>query len=872
MLAIYKGLAICSMFVSAFSVYYAYDRKVHEISKSVLFITLINSVASLLEYLKYETPYSLSLEKLQNHILFYVPALVYSFFKAFLSDKSKEESRKLEISLYIITILYSILALTNNLHNLFWTGTIENAYYIGILRPKDGILAYTFYVFLAIVMLLVAVKLMKNEKLLFKTKYQITVIFSILAAINVFAFSMNLNFSISVFTLSVGVLIVEFVVVSYFWRRNSLGLRSRFLEKSRDGFIVTDNNGYVIDINQEALSFLNESYGNVIGRKSEFVESLLKNSNGKKQIIERSGKHFLCVPVKFDGGTVVSIQNISSEIFAEKQKENLSILLNSLFQNIPDGVAILTTHGKIVDCNESFVNMFGYQKDYVNGKLIDDLIAPENLKSESRELRELAISQKTLKANTIARRKDGKLIDVRLTVSTISTDGEDMLYAIYTDVSAEKEIMKAAKNSIEKDLLTGLYSRFYFMRKLTNVTEFSSSDEHNGVIFIDIQDFRTVNSSKGHTFGDKVLREVAKRLKSSLREVDTVARADADEFWILIEKVGNNYSDAKERIENILSKMLQELSKPYDIDDERIEIHFHVAIYIFSIMDKVEEILRKGNLALENAKQSENGIAYYNIMMDNELKERVSREKDFREAFYNGNVRVFLQPICNYGGKIIGAEALLRWISTDGKIIPPAEFIHHIEENGMIVLVGEEVLRQVCEVLKKTKDRLPFVDVNISPVQLRIQNMADRFSEIILSNGIDPRRIVLEITENILIDLNQTVKNNIDKLMRLGCQICIDDFGTGYSSLSYLTLFPLSKIKINRSFVSKLPDDKYSLKLLEAVYDIARSFEIDAIPEGVEDAKQLQILSMIGYKFFQGYYFAKPMPVDEFMQRLDKNS
>jgi len=238
---------------------------------------------------------------------------------------------------------------------------------------------------------------------------------------------------------------------------------------------------------------------------------------------------------------------------------------------------------------------------------------------------------------------------------------------------------------------------------LTNVTEFSSSDEHNAVIFIDIRDFRTINSSKGHTFGDKVLREVAKRLKSSLREVDTVARADADEFWILIEKVGNNYSDAKERIENILSKMLQELSKPYDIDDERIEIHFHVAIYIFSIMDKVEEILRKGNLALENAKQSENGIVYYNIMMDNELRERVSKEKDFKEAFYNGNVRIFLQPICNYGGKIIGAEALLRWIDTDGKIIPPAEFIHHIEENGMIVLVGEEVLRQVCEVLKKNQ-------------------------------------------------------------------------------------------------------------------------------------------------------------------------
>ncbi|HOP82587.1 MAG TPA: EAL domain-containing protein [Fervidobacterium sp.] len=871
MLAIYKGLAICSMFISVFSVYYAYDRKVREISKSVLFITLINSLSSVLEYLKYEIPNSIFLEQLQTLFLIYVPALVYSFFRAFLSDdKSKERSDRLEISIYIITILYSILALTNNLHNLFWTGTIENAYYVGNLRPHDGILGYTYYVFLAFVMLLVAVKLMRNEKILFKTKYRITLVFSILAAINVVAFSMNLSYTISSFTLGLGVLIVEFMAVNYFWRRDSLGLRSQFLEQSRDGFIVTDDAGYVIDINQWALNFLNDSYGNIIGRKNEFVDGLIKN--GKNQIIERSGKYFLCVPVKFDGGTIVSIRNVSSEIFAEKQKENLSVLLNSLFQNVPDGIAILRRDGKIVDCNASFLNMFGYQKVDVEGKIIDDLIAPENLKTESRELRELAIAQKTLKANTIAKRKDGKLIDVRLTISTIVGNDQELLYAIYTDISVEKEVMQVAKNSIEKDLLTGLYSRFYFIRKLTTVTEFASSDEHSAIIFLDIRDFRTINSSKGHTFGDKVLKEISKRLKSSLREVDTVARVDADEFWILIEKAGNSYSAAKERIENILSKMLQELSKPYDIDNERIEMKFYAAIYIFSILDKVEEILRKGNLSLENAKTSESGIVYYNIMMDNELKERVSKEKDFREAFYNGNVRIFLQPICNYSGKIVGAEALLRWIDTNGNVIPPAEFINNIEENGMIVLVGEEVLRQVCEILKKAKDKLPFVDVNISPVQLRIQNMGDRFSEIILSNGVDPKQIVLEITENILIDLNQTVKNNIDKLMKLGCQICIDDFGTGYSSLSYLTLFPLSKIKIDRSFVSKLPGDKYSLKLLEAVYDIARSFEIDAIPEGVENAKQLQILSMIGYKFFQGYYFAKPMPVDEFMQHLDKNS
>ncbi|HOQ39014.1 MAG TPA: EAL domain-containing protein [Fervidobacterium sp.] len=868
MLALYKGFAISSLFISVFAIYYVFDRKVYRISKSIFFITGFSFMISLLELLKYETMQSLSLEKMQTYLLLYIPALVYSFFSDFLSSDVYKESRTLNFSLYLITTVYLILALTNNLHNLFWTGTLTNRYYLGKLRPHDGIIGYTYYVFLFIVMSFIAIRLMKTEKILFKTKYKITLVFALAAVINVVGFTLSLNYTIMSFTLSSSILVIELLAVKFIWRKISLGLRFRFLEQSKDGYIVIDNDGYVIDINQEGLSFLGDIHDNVIGRKNKFIDSLVETTESENQIIEHSGKYFLCTSVKFDDGTVLSIRNISSEILAEKQRENLSVLLNALFQNIPDGVAILKEDGTVVDCNTNFVNMFGYSKEEIEGKSVDDFVVPDSLLEESRKLRELAISQKTLKTNTVAKKKDGKLIDVRLTMAKIENFGEGLMYAIYTDISSEKEIVKYVKSSLEKDILTGLYNRFYFIRKLTSVTEFSSTDEHHAVIFIDIRDFSTINSSKGHSFGDEVLREISKRLKNTLREGDTIARVYADEFWILVEKVGNSYSSAKQRVQNILSKMLRELSKPYTINEETFEIGFYVAVHIFSVLDKVEEVLRKGNLSLEKAKTSEEGIVFYNIIMDNELQERVTKERDFREAFYEGNVKIFLQPICNYTGKIVGAEALLRWIDKNGRIILPSEFIHYLEENGMIVLVGEEVLRQVCEVLRKVKDKLPFVDVNISPVQLRIQNMADRFSEIILSNGVNPSQIVLEITENILIDVNQTVRNNIDRLLKLGCQICIDDFGTGYSSLSYLTLFPLNKLKIDRSFIAKLPDDKHSLKLLEAIFDISKSFEIDAIPEGVENTKQLEVLSMIGYKFFQGYYFAKPMPVDDFIDQL----
>ncbi|MFN3328633.1 MAG: EAL domain-containing protein, partial [Fervidobacterium pennivorans] len=477
--------------------------------------------------------------------------------------------------------------------------------------------------------------------------------------------------------------------------------------------------------------------------------------------------------------------------------------------------------------------MFGYSKEEVLGQNIDTLIVPSNLSDEPMRLRELVSEQKMLRVETTRKRKDGKEIEVRITVAKIEqiipgiiNNETELLYAFYTDITAEKEAINVAKNAVQRDALTGLYTRSYFLRKLASLTEFSSIEDFHALIFIDIANFSEFNLLKGHKVGDEFLKKVSQRLKMVLREGDTIARPYADEFWILIEKAGKNYETAKTNVKTILSKLINELSKVYVFDNtnsdgsETYEANFYVGVHLFSVLDTPEEALRKANVALSKSKVSQDRLVFYTISIDNELQEKAVKEKALKMALYNGELKIFLQPICNYSGNILGAEALLRWVKKDGTILPPYEFIELLEENGMIIPVGEDVLRQVCEFLTRINknsgnninniNNITFVDLNVSPIQLREPELGKRFSEIIKAYDISPSKIVLEFTENILIDMNKDVKKNIEYLLDSGFELCIDDFGAGYSSLSYLTILPIRKIKIDRSFVFNIPSDRRS--------------------------------------------------------------
>ncbi|AMW32349.2 EAL domain-containing protein [Fervidobacterium islandicum] len=869
-MVINKILALAGVLVSVVNFAYVLDRKVYKISKVALYIAVYLLLFSVIEFFKYEVSDILSLEKVQHILLLFLPVALFSF----TLDLSgfKKSDRKMAI-IYSVPTFYLILAFTNRFHKLIWSGKVKTWFYGSEkFRPDGTFVHWIYFTFALFILMLAAGQIIKSKKIDKQTKKFVVLafVFGISGAIAVYL--MNFNYTLLSFILSHTIMFLNLLTINYVWRRILLSARFKAYEHSKDGYIVVDSvNERVLDMNEAAAKLLGLEREATIGRVEEKMRNLIKK-NG--EVISENNKFLSISTTDFekDGTVLVIVKDITSEMVSKRNIEKTQAFFKTLFENIPDGAVILDKDGIVKECNNQFLTMFGYTKEEVLAKPIDELILPRDLETESDKLRKLALEQNFLRVETTRRRKDGTLVDVRITVSAIENDEEVLIYAIYTDITAEREAMNIARNILQRDTLTGLYSRHYFIRKLSSTIEFSSIDDYNAVIAIDIRDFSLFNSTRGHSFGDELLREIAKRLKQVLREGDTIGRPYADEFWILLEKVGKDYKQARATVANIVGKLEGELRKFYNVNGEIVEIKFSTGIHIFSSMDNAEDVLRKLNLALSRAKSSRDGTVYYNALIDNELQELAAKERALKEAVYNGELKIFLQPICNSYSEIVGAEALLRWFRKDGSVVPPLDFIRVIEENGMIIPVGEEVLRQVCEFIANNDDSIAFVDVNVSPVQLRHPNMAERFIEIISAYAIKPKKIVIEFTENILIDMNQTVRSNIEKLLNFGCQLCIDDFGTGYSSLSYLTVLPLKKIKIDRSFVSRIPDDSRSVKILEAVYNIARSFNLDAIPEGVENEKQLEILTMIGYKLFQGYYFGKPMSVDDFTKVLHERS
>ncbi len=869
-LVLNKLLALSGLLVSVVNFVYVLDRRVYRLSKACIQMALYVLCFSTFEFFKYEVPNIIFLEKLQDILLLYIPVTIL-FFSLDLSGLRK--SRRMTLLAYSIPTVYLILAFTNKFYKLFWLDEIATELYGSEkMRPHGGFVPWTYFIFALFLLLVAFIYIANSKKLDVRTKHLTGLTFAFGMLGSVIAYLMNFNYTLLSFILSHTTMLLNLIAVDLVWRKLSLSARYNAYEHSDEGYIVIDKRSErVIDINEKAAHLLSLDKKDIVGRKEEKIQALVKRSG---EILFEADKYLKISTIEDEKNRalLVVIKDVTSEINSKKDIEKVQTLFKNLFENIPDGAVIVSKEGTIIECNKQFLSMFGYTKEEVLGKNIDDLIAPNDLQNEPDKLRKLAIEQKTLRVETTRKRKNGSLIEVRITVSTIDTGEETLIYAIYTDITAEREAMNVVRNILQKDPLTGLYTRQYFIRKLSSTIEFSSIDDYNAVIAIDIREFSLFNSTRGHSFGDELLREISKRLKSVLREGDTIARPYADEFWILLEKVGKDYRQAKETVANIVGKIESELRKFYNITGEILDIRFSTGIHIFTSMDSVEDVLRKLNLALARAKTSRDGVVYYSALIDNELQELAARERALKEAVYNGELKIFLQPICNSYSEVVGAEALLRWVKKDGSVVPPMDFVRFIEENGMIITVGEEVLRQVCEFIVDNDTSIGFVDVNVSPVQLRYPNMADRFIEIISAHEIDPRKIVLEFTENIIIEMNQVVKDNIEKLLSFGCQLCIDDFGTGYSSLSYLTILPLKKIKVDRSFVSRIPEDSRSVKVLEAIYNIARSFNLDAIPEGVENEKQLEVLSMIGYRLFQGYYFGKPMPVDDFAKILRERS
>jgi diguanylate cyclase (GGDEF)-like protein/PAS domain S-box-containing protein len=434
---------------------------------------------------------------------------------------------------------------------------------------------------------------------------------------------------------------------------------------------------------------------------------------------------------------------------------------------------------------------------------------------------------------------------------------------------------KAAEQQIEyqayHDALTGLANRRLFQEHLSLALALAQRRERMvAVLFLDLDHFKLVNDSLGHTVGDALLRQVAQRLKGAVREGDTVARVGGDEFTIVLQEVAHR-SDAAV----VANKVLEAIAAPLEVNGHRLYITTSIGITLFpEDGDDAETLLKNADAAMYRAKdEGRNTYQMSTQELSRSTHERMTLENGLHRAIEQGEFEIWYQPQVDLATmEVVGIEALLRWKHASRGIIRPAEFISVAEERGMIVVIGDWVIREACREVRRLHDagRAGFrVAVNISARQFRDPNLLATIENAIAQSGIDPRCLELEITETVAMENVVLTMTTLAALRKTGVTIAIDDFGTGHSSLSYLKRFPIDALKIDRAFVQDLPDGFEDAAIVKSVIQLAQGLNLRVVAEGVETAAQLAFLRAHACHEVQGFYFSEPVPPAELDDVLD---
>ena len=439
-------------------------------------------------------------------------------------------------------------------------------------------------------------------------------------------------------------------------------------------------------------------------------------------------------------------------------------------------------------------------------------------------------------------------------------------------------VVKNVKGMVEEvhqlafyDHLTGLANRSLFINRLeVALITAARTRQFGAILFIDIDNFKTINDTLGHALGDMLLKNVANRLQENIRKADCVARIGGDEFAIFIENIGESEDLALSNVTRVSEKILNHLAQTYEMEGHSFVNTASIGVNLFKGDEKsIDELINHADMAMYKAKSlGRNKVWFFDIHLQRSVENRAEIEKDIRLAITNNEFELYYQIQVNSENLPIGAEALLRWNHPKHGMIPPLDFIPIAEETSLINDLGEWVLNAACEQLVlwqlNEKTRHLIIAVNISAVQFRESDFVEMVKSQIDKHHINPFNLQLELTESVALEKLELVVEKMLKLKEIGISLSLDDFGTGYSSLSYLKQLPFNQIKIDRQFISNIAADRGDVVMVKTIIGLAKSFKMGAIAEGVETDQQLAFLKQYGCKFYQGYLFAKPLPVKEF--------
>jgi len=538
-----------------------------------------------------------------------------------------------------------------------------------------------------------------------------------------------------------------------------------------------------------------------------------------------------------------------------------------------NAIVITDLHGTIVWVNHAFTTMTGYSQEEALGKNPRLLKSGAQPESYYAELWSTISSGKLWKGEIVNRRKDGTIYTEEMTITPVSQDGgaaSTHFIAIKQDITQRKTAEKQIQFLAYYDALTGLPNRTLLQDRLSKALASARRQKDKvALLFFDLDGFKNVNDSFGHSSGDLVLQDVAKRLKKRTREQDTVARIGGDEFLIVLTNV-KDIADAAVAA----NRLMDTLSAKFVVQGHSLGISCSVGISIFPEhgMD-VETLLKNADAAMYSVKENgRNNFQFFAEEMTAQAVERLTLENSLRPALDNNQLFLVYQPQMDIAtGKIIGLEALLRWQHPELGLVPPDKFIRIAENSGLILRIGEWVLRTACSQTRKWQYEGFFavrVAVNVSAVQFRQPDFCASVGRILHETGLAPQYLELELTESLLLNSADVTLSVIQELCALGVTLAIDDFGTGYSNFGYLRQFRVSKLKIDRSFVRDVAVNPDDAAIATAIISMAKSLSLKVIAEGVENEAQMSFLRAHLCDEIQGYYFSKPLTVDKVADKL----
>jgi diguanylate cyclase (GGDEF)-like protein/PAS domain S-box-containing protein len=652
-----------------------------------------------------------------------------------------------------------------------------------------------------------------------------------------------------------------------------------------EGIIVNANDTLGIMLNIPKHLIINKPFTDVVQKSDQDIFYFYRQAflNNKKsnccelRLLQKNYKPFW---VKIDGAfksdlTLLTITNISNLKIMEADL----MLAAILFEEGEQAIMIASVDKKIIKVNKAFTDITGYSFVEAVGQKTSLLKSDKQDTFFYQQMWEAINNTHYWQGEIWNKHKNGNVYPEWLTIFTKRNPQNEVenYIGVFSDITEQKITETRFHYMAFYDSLTGLANRALLHERLNgSIKQALGKNDCFALMMLDLDNFKVINDSLGHTVGDELLKEMAKRLLSCTRTEDTVARLGGDEFVILLLNIGCNREEAAENAAKVAQKVLNALAQPMTLDNHELCVTVSIGIAIYNDCDTATHLIKHADNALYHAKDlGRNNYQFFTPTMKTIANFRLTMENELRYALEQSQFELYYQPQVDIGdNRISGAEALLRWHHPEKGIISPGIFISIAEETGLIIPIGTWVLKTACLQIAEWNNQeavvsIDYIAVNVSARQFLQQDFVNLVINTIIETGIKASQLELELTESILIrDIDETLEK-LKTLKAFGVRIAIDDFGTGYSSLSYLKSLPLDVLKIDQSFIATVTSDENDAAIVQTIITLAKNLKIRVLAEGVETKEQLEFLRKKDCDGFQGYLRSHPLPVADFLQLLN---